>query len=42
MRKLAIGLLALIRRVSLLVLKLRGKTPADVAEQRRGQRPGVG
>ena len=34
MRKLIIGLLALIRRVSLLVLKLRGKTPADVAEQR--------
>ena len=34
MRKLIFGLLALIRRVSLLVLKLRGKTPADVAEQR--------
>ena len=34
MRKLVVGLLALLRRVSLLVLKLRGKTPADVAGQR--------
>ena len=34
MRKLAIGLLALFRRASLLTLKLRGKTPADAAEQR--------
>ena len=34
MRKLAIGLLALFRRASLLTLKLRGKTTADVAEQR--------
>ncbi len=34
MRKLAIGLLALLRRVSLLVGKLRGKTQDDVAAQR--------
>ena len=34
MRKLLIGLLALFRRTSLLILKLRGKTAADVAEQR--------
>ncbi len=34
MRKLLIGLLALFRRVSLLMLKLRGRTTADVAEQR--------
>ena len=33
-RKLLIGLLALFRRTSLLILKLRGKTAADVAEQR--------
>ena len=34
MRKLAVALLAMFRRASLLLLKLRGKTPADVAEQR--------
>ena len=34
MRKLAIRMLAIFRRVSLLVQKLRGRTPADVAEQR--------
>ena len=34
MRKLLIGLLALFRRASLLMLKLRGRTRADVAEQR--------
>ena len=34
MRKYAIGLLALIRRISLLIWKLRGKTPGDVAAQR--------
>ena len=34
MRKLIIGLLALFRRASLSMLKLRGKTTADVAEQR--------
>ena len=34
MRKLLIGLLALFRRTSLLILKLRGKTTVDVAEQR--------
>lgn len=34
MRRLVVGLLALFRRMSLLILKLRGKTAADVAEQR--------
>ena len=34
MRRFVVGLLALFRRASLLVLKLRGKTPADVAGQR--------
>ena len=34
MRKLLTGLLALFRRASLLMLKLRGRTAADVAEQR--------
>ena len=34
MRRLLIGLLALFRRASLLMLKLRGRTSADVAEQR--------
>ena len=34
MRKLLIKLLALFRAFSLLLLKLRGKTPTDVAEQR--------
>ena len=34
MRRLAIGLLALFRRVSLFVWKLRGKTEDDVAAQR--------
>ena len=34
MRKLAVALLAMFRRASLLLLKLRGKTPADVAELR--------
>ena len=34
MRRFLIGLLALFRRTSLLLLRLRGKTTADVAEQR--------
>ena len=34
MRKFAIGLLALFRRISLFVWKLRGKTEDDVAAQR--------
>ena len=34
MRKLAVALLAFFRRASLVMLKLRGKTPADLAEQR--------
>ena len=34
MRKFAIRLLAFFRRVSLLVLKLRGRTPADAAAER--------
>ena len=34
MRRLAIRLLAFFRRISLLIQKLRGKTPADVAERR--------
>ena len=34
MRKLVISLLGLFRKVSLLILKLRGKTEADVASQR--------
>ena len=34
MRRLLIGLLALFRRFSLLLLRLRGRTSADVAEQR--------
>ena len=34
MRKLVIGLLGLFRRVSLLMLRLRGKTPADAAAER--------
>ncbi len=34
MRKLVIAVLALFRRISLLVLKMRGKTPSDVAAQR--------
>ena len=34
MRKLAVRLLALFRRVSLLMLKLRGRTPADAAAER--------
>ena len=34
MRKLVIGLLALYRRASLFMLKLKGKTTADIAEQR--------
>ncbi len=34
MRKFAVALLALFRRVSLLVLKLRGKTPDDIASER--------
>ena len=38
MRKLAIGLLALFRRVSLLARRLRGETPDDVAARRVGVR----
>ncbi len=34
MRRLAIGLLALFRRISLLIWRLRGKTPDDVAARR--------
>ena len=34
MRRLAVALLALFRRASLLLLKLRGRTPDDIAEQR--------
>ena len=34
MRRLVIGLLGLFRRVSLLTLRLRGKTPADAAAER--------
>ena len=34
MRKLAVRLLAFFRRVSLLLLKLRGKTPAEAAAER--------
>ncbi|MDE2972051.1 MAG: hypothetical protein OXU35_07070, partial [Acidobacteriota bacterium] len=34
MRKLVIGVLGLFRRVSLLMLRLRGKTPADAAAAR--------
>ena len=34
MRKLAVALLGLFRRASLLLLKLRGKTPDDIAERR--------
>ena len=34
MRRLAIGLLSLFRRISLLIWRLRGKTPDDVAARR--------
>ena len=34
MRKLLIGILGIFRRISLLILKLRGKTEADVAAER--------